>query len=59
MAEWVRQGRHTLLLCLKKDTNLHDKLKLLSLQISDEPHLLLNTDSADFSDLLAQSKASV
>ena len=59
MAEWVWQGRHTLLLCLKKDTNLHDKLKLLSLQISDEPHLLLNTDSADFSDLLAQSKASV
>ena len=102
MAEWVRQGCHTLLLCLKKpcssvlqktcsyvfqsqrdfksigyhfvvrldgevergrfpnaeirghrdyaakdcplhehqDTNLHDKLKLLSLQISDEPHLL-------------------
>ena len=33
-----------------QDTNLHDKLKLLSLQISDEPHLLLNTDSADFSD---------
>ena len=23
-----------------QDTNLHDKLKLLSLQISDEPHLL-------------------
>ena len=59
MAEWVRQGRHTLLLCLKKDTNLHDKLKLLSLQISDEPHLLLNTDSADFTDLRAQGEASV
>ena len=54
MAEWVRQGRHTLLLCLKKDTNLHDKLKLLSLQISDEPHLLLNTDSTDFTEILAQ-----
>ena len=116
MAEWVRQGRHTLLLCLKKtcssvfqkpcssvfqsqqgfksigyhfvvrldgevergrfpnaeirghryyaakdcplhehqDTNLHDKLKLLSLQVSDEPHLLLNTDSADYTEILAQ-----
>ena len=42
-----------------QDTNLHDKLKLLSLQISDEPHLLLNTDSADFTDLRAQSEASV
>ena len=42
-----------------QDTNLHDKLKLLSLQISDEPHLLLNTDSADFNDLLAQGEASV
>ena len=59
MAEWVRQGRHTLLLCLKKDTNLHDKLKLLSLQISDEPHLLLNTDSADFTEILAQCETSV
>ena len=59
MAEWVRQGRHTLLLCLKKDTNLHDKLKLLSLQISDEPHLLLNTDSADFTEILVQGEASV
>ena len=42
-----------------QDTNLHDKLKLLSLQISDEPHLLLNTDSADFTEILAQCEASV
>ena len=42
-----------------QDTNLHDKLKLLSLQISDEPHLLLNTDSADFTEIQVQCEASV